>query len=339
VVRSTFASNNRVKVFTKANGGKAAALNFGLAQTQAEVVVAIDADTVLVEDAIELLLRHFGDPAVGAVAGNAMVGNQVSMMARFQALEYVTSQNLDRRAFECFNAIGVVPGAIGAWRKAALESVGGYSHDTLAEDADVTIAIIRKGWLVLYEPRSFALTEAPETVRSFVKQRFRWMFGTLQVAFKHAKAFSVRKPTGVGLVTLPNIIVFQFAFTLLAPLMDLVLIITVATDIRVLIAHPREYVPDDLLMIARYWVLFQIVDVLAASAGVLLEPKDKCWRLLPLLVVQRFCYRQLLYFVAIRTLFAAIKGQFVGWGKLLRTGNVKEQPVLAAAPSPSTLHG
>jgi cellulose synthase/poly-beta-1,6-N-acetylglucosamine synthase-like glycosyltransferase/peptidoglycan/xylan/chitin deacetylase (PgdA/CDA1 family)/spore germination protein YaaH len=319
--RLAFSHTARVKVFRKENGGKAAALNFGLGQTDSEIVVAIDADTVFADDSIELLVRHFADPSIGAVAGTAVVGNQVTVMARFQALEYVTSQNLDRRAFERFNAIGVVPGAIGAWRREALLQAGGYSHDTLAEDADITVAIERRGWRVLYEPRAVAFTEAPERLGAFLKQRFRWMFGTLQVAFKHAGALAA-KPQGVALITLPNILVFQFAFTLLAPLMDAVLLLNLLLGLREWLASSAF--PDNLSMVARYWLLFQTVDALSAAVGMALDGRRDYWRLLPLVFLQRFSYRQLLYFVAIRTLFAAIKGRFVGWGKLLRTGNVTQ---------------
>ena len=321
IARRAFSDDNRVRVFKKENGGKAAALNFALLHTSAEVVVAIDADTVLAEDAIRLLVRHFEDTAVGAVAGTAVVGNQITLMARFQALEYVTSQNLDRRAFECVNAIGVVPGAIGAWRREALVQVGGYAHDTLAEDADVTIAIERSRWKILYEPRAIAFTEAPETVRAFLKQRFRWMFGTLQVAFKHAGELLVFPPTGVGLVTLPNIIVFQFAFTLLAPVMDLLLVLSLLLGLREWVAGSGFDVPENLVMVGRYWLLFQLIDMLAAAAGLKLGGDRNSWRLLPLVLLQRFSYRQLLYYVAVRTLVAAVKGRLVGWGKLLRTGN------------------
>ena len=199
--------------------------------------------------------------------------------------------------------------------------VGGYAHDTLAEDADVTIAIERSRWKILYEPRAIAFTEAPETVRAFLKQRFRWMFGTLQVAFKHAGAL-VAKPQGVALITLPNILVFQFAFTLLAPLMDAVLLLNLLLGLREWLASSAF--PDNLSMVARYWLLFQTVDALSAAVGMALDGRRDYWRLLPLVFLQRFSYRQLLYFVAIRTLFAAIKGRFVGWGKLLRTGNVTQ---------------
>ena len=320
-------------VFKKPNGGKSAALNFGLQQTDAEIVIALDADTVFGKDAIELLVRHFYDPHVGAVAGRAVVGNEVSMMARFQSLEYVTSQNLDRRAFEKFNAIGVVPGAIGAWRRNALIDAGGFPLDTLAEDADATIALERAGWKVLYEPAAYALTEAPETVRAFLKQRFRWMYGTLQVAFKHRGAMLSRAERGVGLITIPNILIFQFAFTLLAPLMDLLLGLTLLVGLREWILTGGVSVPDSLVKVSAYWVLFQTIDGILAAIGIGLNGERERWSLFPLIFVQRFCYRQLLYYVAIRTLLAAIRGQFVGWGKLLRTGNVLERASLSTAPA------
>ena len=182
VVRTDFAEEERVRLLEKANGGKASALNFGLDHTNAEIIVAIDGDTVLMPDAIEQLIQHFNDPSIGAVAGNVIVGNPRGLMARFQSLEYITSQNLDRRAFQLMNAIGVVPGAIGAWRHAAILQAGGYKNDTLAEDAELTLALLRNDWRIITEPAAQALTEVPETLAGFMKQRYRWMFGTLQVA-------------------------------------------------------------------------------------------------------------------------------------------------------------
>jgi peptidoglycan-N-acetylglucosamine deacetylase len=321
IVQDTFADDPRIKVFKKANGGKAAALNFGLARTDAEIIVAIDADTMLEPDAIELLVRHFNEARLGAVAGNAVVGNQINMMTRLQALEYVTSQNLDRRAFELFNAIPVVPGAIGAWRRLALLEVGGYTHDTLAEDADVTIALERHGWKVIYEPRARALTEAPETLNAFLKQRFRWMFGTLQVAFKNLRS-PRGMPLGVALITIPNVCVFQFVFTLLAPIMDFLLLASLGTYLYGLAETGGVHHLHSLGLLASYWLLFQFIDGLVAIVAVRLDGDNANWALVPWVLVQRFTYRQLLYWTAVRTLLAAIKGQFVGWGKLLRTGAV-----------------
>src|SRR5262245_28924948 len=319
VVKECFGNAKQIKLYRKENGGKASALNYGIDRTDAEIIVAIDGDTVLMPDAIEHLVAHFRDPTVGAVAGNVIVGNQKNLITRFQALEYITSQNLDRRAFELFNAIGVVPGAIGAWRRQALIDVGGYPSHTLAEDADLTLSLERRNWRVVTELRAQALTEAPEMLRAFMKQRFRWTFGTLQVAYKHAK---LRAPGhGVTLITIPNIFVFAFGFTLLAPVMDL-LALYVGMSVLIGSAHHEM-----LLMLVKYWVFFQTVDAAAAALGIALNGKRACWRLLPLILLQRFSYRQLLYVVAVRALSTAIKGRLVGWGKLIRTGNV-------AVPSP-----
>lgn len=319
VLRERFADEPRVTVLRKENGGKAAALNYGIVRSTADVIVAIDGDTILLPDAIERLTRSFFDPRVGAVAGSVVVGNKLNLMTRFQALEYVTSQNLDRRAFELFNATSVVPGAIGAWRRQALIGVGGFARDTLAEDADLTFAVQMQGWRVLNEPSALALTEAPETLRAFMKQRFRWMFGTLQVACKHVGAL-IRRPTGLTFIAIPNIFLFQMLFTLLAPIVDVFLLWTVLGGFYFALPNQTETV----LLVGKYWLVFQAADCMGAVLAILLSGKGKSgyWRLVPLLLLQRFTYRQLLYVTAIRSLLAAIKGTLVGWGKLVRTGNV-----------------
>ena len=169
-------------------------------------------------------------------------------------------------------------------------------------------------------PRAIALTEAPKTLRAFLKQRFRWMFGTLQVAFKHIGAITAR-PSGVSLIILPNI-ALQFAFTLIAPLMD---ILTVWIILAMALSLTGAMSPIDsqtLQLLAAYWALFQAVDLFTAGVGLALNGDLRAWRLLPLVVLQRVSYRQLLYVVAIRALLAALKGTFVGWGKLARTGRI-----------------
>jgi cellulose synthase/poly-beta-1,6-N-acetylglucosamine synthase-like glycosyltransferase len=319
IVRENF-DDPRVIVLRKENGGKSAALNYGIEHTDDEVIVAIDGDTMLLPDAIEKLIAHFVDPTVGAVAGNVVVGNRNNLLTRFQALEYVTSQNLDRRAFELCRAVGVVPGAIGAWRRKALKQAGGYSNNTLAEDADLTLAIQRLGWKIVSEPGALALTEAPESLRSFMKQRFRWMFGNLQVAYKHLDALR-ETPRGISLVALPNTLLFQFAFSLLAPIMDALLLLTLLLLASAAIFRTSS--PDNMLIVLMvYWLVFQAVDLCAALVGIALERRSGYFSLVPLIVLQRFTYRQLLYVTAVRALLAALKGTFVGWGKLVRTGNV-----------------
>jgi cellulose synthase/poly-beta-1,6-N-acetylglucosamine synthase-like glycosyltransferase len=321
IVKRTFADEPRVKVFRKPNGGKSSALNEAIGKASADIVVAIDADTILLPDAIELLTRHFYDPALGAVAGNAVVGNRINLITRMQALEYVTSQNLDRRALEIFNAISVVPGAIGAWRRSALIEAKGYGRDTLAEDADLTIDLERLGWKVIYESRAHALTEAPQTLRAFLKQRFRWMFGTLQVAYKNLGRVGTL-PRAITWITIPNVLVFQFAFTLLAPFMDAILLMSIGTAVMSLLREGDTAELHAFGPIAMYWLLFQTVDLAVAAYAMYLDGDRSSMRLLPLVLVQRFTYRQLLYWTAIRVLLTALRGQLVGWGKLLRTGTV-----------------
>ena len=314
-----------MNVLSKQNGGKWAALNYGLAHTDAEVVIILDADTQFEPDALRWLVRHFVDPEVAAVAGAAIVGNQINLITRFQALEYVINQNLDRRALEVVNGITVVPGAIGAWRRSTLLAVGGFLPDTLAEDAEATVRLARRDWKVLYEPRAGARTEAPETIASFMKQRLRWMFGTLQVAFKNLPAVWRVRPIGLGLFGLPNIIVFQFVFTLIAPAMDIMVVWSLISAINNYLSGP----PDAVLLspalhtVAAYWLYFQILELVTAALAIALERKSRhMWRLLPLLVLQRFCYRQLLYVTALRAALAALKGHMLGWNKLIRTGRV-----------------
>jgi peptidoglycan-N-acetylglucosamine deacetylase len=322
LARDTFADDPRVGVYTKPNGGKAAALNFGLAKTQAEIVVALDADTVFTRDTITKLVRHFADPRVGAVAGNAKVGNRRNLMTCWQALEYITSQNLDRRAFDVLNCITVVPGAVGAWRREPMVRAGGFSDPTLAEDADLTMAIRKQGLAIRYEDEAVALTEAPDTVRGFVRQRFRWMFGTMQAAWKHADVLFRPRYGALGFVALPNVVIFQVLFPLISPLMDLMLIGSLGWAIIDRWQHPDGYSSDALWQVLFYYALFVAVDYLAAALAFALEPKENKW-LLAGLFWQRFFYRQLMYYVAIKSVLASIRGALVGWGKLDRKATVK----------------
>ena len=181
-----FGNDPRVRIIHQVNRGKSAALSHAMAEAHTEIVVTIDADTEIEPDAISKLVRHFSDPKLGAVAGNVKVGNRSRWLTRWQALEYITSQNMEKRAFDLLNCITVVPGALGAWRKEAIEAAGGITADTVAEDADLTIAIRRLGWRIGYDEEAIAWTEAPETAGQLIRQRFRWTFGTLQAFWKHS---------------------------------------------------------------------------------------------------------------------------------------------------------
>ncbi len=313
-VSEAFAQHSKVTVLTKTNGGKASALNFGISQTMASYVVCIDADTKLKSNAVSLLMRHFltakqdKQQQVGAVAGNVKVGNEVNMITRWQSIEYITSQNFDRKAFAYINAITVVPGAIGAFRKDAIEAAGGFTTDTLAEDCDLTIRILKAGYRVENENDAIALTEAPETVKQFLKQRFRWSFGVMQTFWKHRDALFSNRYKTLGWIALPNILLFQFIIPVFSPLADVLMIVGLFTG--------------NAANIGRYYLLFMLVDTAIALMAFTFE-KEKIYKLL-WLIPQRFAYRWLMYVVLFRSYRRAIKGELQSWGVLKRTGNVKD---------------
>ena len=325
IVAAVFGTESRVRLMTMANGGKASALNRALAVASGEIVVALDADTQFEPETIARLVRWFRNADIGAVAGNAKVGNRVNLVTRWQAVEYVTAQNIERRALTRFDAIMVVPGAVGAWRRSALEDVGGYPEDTLAEDQDLTIAIQRKGWKVAYDEDAVAWTEAPETLRALGKQRFRWAYGTLQCLWKHRSVISERAPSGLAFVGMPQAWMFQIVFAMISPLIDLALGVSIiGTWVRVL-QHGWAQTQTDVLRMGFYWIGFTTIDLACGWIAFRLDVREKRFPAL-LLLTQRFVYRQLMYGVVIRAVGAATAGLGIGWGKLERTGRVNSQP-------------
>ncbi|MES2341083.1 MAG: glycosyltransferase [Pseudomonadota bacterium] len=326
VVRDAYADEPRVALMSFPNGGKAQALNRGLAVARGEIVVALDADTLFPPDTIGQLARWFADPRVGAVAGNAVVGNRRNLITRWQALEYVTAQNLERRALAALGAVTVVPGAVGAWRKSALAELGGYPADTLAEDQDLTLAVQRAGWRVEFDPEARAYTEAPETVSGLLKQRFRWSFGTLQCLWKHRAGLFDRKHPILGFVALPQIWLFQILLTVVAPLVDLAVVWSLGASVYAAMYHPVQWSPDDLARPLFYWAAFIFLDLSAGALGMALERRAP-WSDLIWLPAQRFGYRQLMYYVVLKSIRTAVRGAKVGWGKLERTANVAAEGV------------
>ena len=317
-VSAAFADNPKVKVLTKPNGGKASALNYGISQSEAEYVICIDADTKLKSNAVSLLMEHFGGTRggkktgqacqkVGAVAGNVKVGNQVNLMTRWQAIEYVSSQNFDRKAFAYLNAITVVPGAIGAFRKKAIEEAGGFTTDTLAEDCDLTIQILRCGYVIENDNRAIAMTEAPETLKQFFKQRFRWSYGVMQTFWKNRDALLNWRYRWLGWAALPNILIFQYIIPFVIPLADFFMIVGLLTG--------------NASKIGGYYLVFMLVDLAVALLAFSFE-KEKISRLI-WLIPQRLIWRWLTWLVLFRAVRRAFKGELQHWGVLKRTGNVK----------------
>jgi peptidoglycan-N-acetylglucosamine deacetylase len=310
-----FGSDPRVHIIHQVNRGKSAALSLAMSHAHTKIVITIDADTEIEPDAIAKLLRHFSDPQIGAVAGNVKVGNRTRWLTRWQALEYITSQNMEKRAFDLLNCITVVPGALGAWRKEAIEAAGGISSDTVAEDADLTIAIRRLGWRVSYDEEAIAWTEAPETAGALIRQRFRWTFGTLQSFWKHRDTLLRPRYGTLGWIALPNIFVFQLVLPLISPIIDLMFLGSIALWAlgQLHFARlPQLWTTADVQRSIFFFVGFLLIDVLTCMVAFALERKED-WTLLIPVLLQRFYYRQLMYVVLFRSVKEAVSGRPVGW--------------------------
>jgi len=317
----------KVAVLSKPNGGKAAALNYAVEQLTEEFYVGIDADTVIAQDAIAKLMPHFEDPLVGAVAGNAKVGNRVNLWTRWQALEYITSQNFERRALNLFNVVTVVPGAIGAWRTAPVKAAGGYPLNTVAEDADLTMSLLEQGLKVVYEDRALAFTEAPVNAKGLMRQRFRWSFGTLQAVWKHRAAFARNK--AMGLFALPNIIVFQMLLPLVSPFIDIMFMYGIVQFFLDRYYHPETASTASFEKLLAYFLAFMVIDFVTSSVAFSLERKHPAnkgdgWLLFHIWL-QRFAYRQVFSVVLFKTLKRAIDGRPFNWDKIARTAKMSRQ--------------
>ncbi|MFC8538735.1 glycosyltransferase [Streptomyces sp. NPDC057249] len=305
-----------VRVVRQRNAGKPAALNNGIAHARNEIIVMMDGDTVFEPTTVRELVQPFGDPRVGAVAGNAKVGNRDSLIGAWQHIEYVMGFNLDRRMYDVLRCMPTIPGAVGAFRREALERVGGISEDTLAEDTDVTMALHRDGWRVVYAENARAWTEAPETVQQLWSQRYRWSYGTMQAIWKHRRAVVERGPSGrFGRVGLPFVSLFMVVAPLLAPLIDVFLLYG-------LVFGPTEKTVGA-------WLGVLAVQLVCAAYAFRLD-RERMTHLLSL-PLQQVLYRQLMYVVLLQSWITALTGGRLRWQKLRRTG-VVDAP--GAMPSP-----
>ncbi|MER6562075.1 glycosyltransferase [Streptomyces sp. NPDC001027] len=308
-----------VRVVRQLNAGKPAALNRGIANARHDLIVMMDGDTVFEPSTVRELVQPFADPKVGAVAGNAKVGNKDTLIGAWQHIEYVMGFNLDRRMYDVLRCMPTIPGAVGAFRRSALDRVGGMSDDTLAEDTDITMAIHRDGWHVVYAEKARAWTEAPESVQQLWSQRYRWCYGTMQAIWKHRRALVERGPSGrFGRVGLPLVSLFMVVAPLLAPLIDLFLV------------YGLLFGPTGQTIAA--WFAVLAVQAGCAAYAFVLDRE----RLTPLisLPLQQLLYRQLMYIVLLQSWITALTGGRLRWQKLRRKGQVAAPPG-AATPAPS----
>ncbi|MFJ1974612.1 glycosyltransferase [Streptomyces sp. NPDC087903] len=313
-----------VRVIRQLNAGKPAALNRGLANARHDIIVMMDGDTVFEPSTVRELVQPFGDRRVGAVAGNAKVGNRDTLIGAWQHIEYVMGFNLDRRMYDVLRCMPTIPGAVGAFRRTALERVGGMSDDTLAEDTDITMAMHRDGWRVVYAEKARAWTEAPESVQQLWSQRYRWSYGTMQAIWKHRRALVERGPSGrFGRVGLPLVSLFMVLAPLLAPLIDIFLL------------YGLIFGPTGKTVAA--W--FGVLAIQAVCAGYSFALDRESPAPLISLPLQQILYRQLMYVVLLQSWITALTGGRLRWQKLRRKGGVSAPPAAAPAPRGEVLDG
>jgi len=298
----------QVRLLRQPNLGKAAALETGIAHARHDLLVLVDGDTLFEPSTIYRLVQPFADPSVGAVSGNAKVGNRRGLLGRWQHIEYVMTFNLDRRLYDVLGCMTTVPGAVGAYRRQALDHVGGLQAHTLAEDTDLTMSVTRSGWQIRYEETARAWTEAPATLGQLWRQRYRWCYGTLQAVWKHRGALLGRGPSGrLGRRGLIYLVLFQVLLPLLAPVVDL--------------AAVYGLIFLDPLTVGVAWLGYAGIQTVVAAYAFYLdrEPMAPLWSV-PL---QQLLYRQLMYLVVIQSLVTAVAGASMHWHKIDRRGTAE----------------
>lgn len=313
IIQELAVQDSRIRPFTHANCGKAHSLDQALRMARHEWIVMLDADTQFQRDTLRHLVAPLTQPEVGAVCGHIRVGNPSSWIARFQSLEYICGFNLDRRAYDCWNAITVVPGATSAFKKSAIVKAGGIVADTLAEDTDLTFHLHRAGYQIRYAPLAVAYTEAPDTLRLLVRQRVRWAFGTLQCLWKHRDLVGSFKHPGLGWFSLPSVWFCQIFLIALVPVVDVMLILSLIWGAGgALIGYAAFF-------FALEWAM--------ALLGCHLErePLRAALRIFPM----RFVYRPLLCYAVWASILRALRGGWYGWGQQDRKGTVHSLPETA----------
>jgi cellulose synthase/poly-beta-1,6-N-acetylglucosamine synthase-like glycosyltransferase/peptidoglycan/xylan/chitin deacetylase (PgdA/CDA1 family) len=301
-----------VRVISQPNSGKPGALTRGIAEARSDILVLVDGDTIFQADTLDWLVAPLRDRSVGAVSGNTKIANRRGLLGGWQHLEYVMGFNLERRFFDLIGTIPTVPGAIGAFRRAALAAVGGLSSDTLAEDSDLTMAISRTDYRVVYSPPALAWTEAPSSLRQLWRQRYRWSYGTMQAMWKHRRSVIERGQSGrFGRYCLTYLFFFQVLLPLVAPVVD------VFSLYGLMFLNPVK--------VGLFWLCFVLLQSLAASYALWLDGERL--RSLWVLPLQQVVYRQLMYLVTIQSVITACLGTRHRWQAIRRTGTFAGESV------------
>lgn len=296
-----------VRVITKKNGGKSDALNTGMTYARGEFVLNMDGDTKLSANSLRACVRHFQDPRVGAVAGNVKVLNRENMLTRIQALEYVEGLAMARKAQSFFRAVNIIPGPLGMFRKSVLQQVGGYDHDTFAEDCDLTLKMLMVGWHIVYEPSAVAWVETPSGLINLLKQRYRWTRGILQATRKHRWAMWHPRKAGINSFILWYMLFEGIVWPFSTVLGNLFFIFV-----------GLQYGVLSLLFF--WWLQLTMLDLVAAVYCVVVEDEDPI--LIPYAILFRMFYISVIDVAKVLATIEEWRGTAMTWGKLQREGKL-----------------
>ncbi len=293
-----------VKVIHRPNGGKAVAINHGLRFARGEIIVIVDADSLVGKNTLIELIQPLKDPEIAAVAGNIKVLNRMNWLTKCQALEYIASINVYRRALDVFGSVTVVPGALGAYRREVLEGSGFYDTDTLVEDFDVTIKTLKTGKVVQASTAAIAYTEAPQTLGSLVKQRLRWYRGNFQALWKHRDA--ALNPR------------YGFLQKLAFPFLVVSMVFTPFAGLITIIAAVMAIASGHVIMLLPTFIYFSLLQLLLSLLAIELDNEDiKLALYAPFFI---FGYKQICDFTMIKGLIDVLFRKGLKWTSVQRIG-------------------
>lgn len=314
-----FSNRKDVIIVDKPNGGKASALNAGLAHARGEFIFCVDADGIFTSDTIPAMLRAFDSPYVGAVCGSDAPINLDRPQTHLAAIQTHVGTGFVRRALSLIGCLPIVSGNIGAFRRSALVRTGGFRHGLLGEDLELTWRMHRAGYDVRFAPDALVLAEVPSTIRGLWKQRVRWARGFLQTAWLHRDMIGNPRFGPIG-----PFLALNFFNMVVVPILQLSalgsLIVLLLTG-----AAPGGWTPLGILA----WVgLFQTFAI-ALFALVL----DRAWHHMRYLYAVIFWlpYSLLLSLVMARAIYLELRRAEQRWNKLDRVG-IGVPTVAVAAP-------
>lgn len=297
---------DEIIVLHKENGGKASALNYGLVYAKGEIVVVVDADTIIGRNSLKEIVKGFEvSEHVAAVAGNIKVRNRVNWITKCQALEYLTGIQVIRRAFDRFGSITVVPGALGAFRKSCISGTGAYGKETIVEDFDQTIKLLKSGLITQGSVKAVAYTEAPVTLTDFAKQRKRWYRGNIQVLKRHSDALTNPRFGYLQKLALP----YLFLGMLITPIIGFTALANVIFGV---------------LSGDAWWVLeaagiFTVVHYLMSALAIRIDDEDP--KLLLYAGFLLFGFKQIVDFLLLKALLEQLMGKEAKWTSARRIGD------------------